>query len=137
MREAIERRIQEFLGDLNLGIAWVKPAVRGHGFLPLHFGWVAIIGIRPDGSFVRWDYEGDPTVVKALSDPWSERMAICQGAKKYPELAALLPPRPPKARECNSCRGNGTIDALPQVICRCGGVGWVVPGEAGPLRGIG
>jgi len=61
----------------------------------------------------------------------------CQGVKKYPELAALIPARPEEARDCDSCRGTGRIEALPQIICRCGGVGWIVPGEAGPLGAIG
>ena len=81
-----------------------------------------MLGIRPDGSFVRWQCEDDPGVVKPLSDPFWERMAICQGVKRYPELASLLPERPSEARECNSCKGTGRIEGLPQ-WCICASAG--------------
>ena len=136
MRETIERRIQEFLADSDPRFDWVKAAVRKHGFLPLYLGWVAAIGLRSDGSFVRWDHEDDREVVKPLSDRYLERMALCQGAKKYPELASLIPRRPAQAQDCESCKGTGQIAGLPQIICGCGGLGWILPGERqGPSPG--
>lgn len=136
MREAIERRIQEFLTNSDAKLEWVKPAVRKHQFLPLYLGWVAAIGLRPDGSFVRWDHEDHRDVVKLLSDPYWERMAVCQGAKQYPELASLIPKRSPEARDCDSCKGTGHIEGMPQLICSCGGLGWILPGEQqGPSPG--
>lgn len=98
MSRAIEIRIAEFLANDNPRIDWVKPAVREHGFLPLYLGWVATLGLRPDGSFVRWNHEADHASVEPLRDGYWKRMAICQGAKKYPELAALLPERPASRR---------------------------------------
>jgi hypothetical protein len=136
MRDVIERGIREYLGDPDPRFDWIKPAVRKHEFLPLYLGWVAVIGLRPDGSFVCWDHEEGPDVVKPLSDPYWERMALCEGAKKYPELASLVPSRPPEARDCEFCRGTGQIEGLPQVICGCGGLGWILPGELqGPSPG--
>lgn len=136
MRDAIEKRIQEFLTDSDPRFDWVRPAVRKHGFLPLYLGWVAALGLRPDGSFVRWNHEDDREVVKSLSDPYWERMALCQGAKKYPELGSLIPQRPLQARDCESCKGTGQIEGAPQIICACGGLGWMLPGEQqGPAPG--
>jgi hypothetical protein len=53
MRGAIETRISEFLAADDPKLEWVKPAARKHAFLPLYVGWVAVLGVRPDGSFVR------------------------------------------------------------------------------------
>jgi hypothetical protein len=136
MSEAIERRITELLAADDPELDWLKPAVRAHGFLPLYLGWVAALGLRPDGSFIRWEHEDDPTNVKPLSDAYWQRMAVCQGAKKYPELRALLPERPSTALTCDSCGGSGQMSAAPHVVCSCGGVGWLIPGEPrGPSPG--
>ena len=63
-------------------------------------------------------------------------MALCQGAKKYSELAPLIPNRPPEALDCDSCKGTGRIEGLPRVVCNCGGLGWILPGEQqGPHPG--
>src|SRR6266850_2973417 len=102
---------------------------RRHGFLPLYVGWVAVLGLRPDGSFVRWDHENDRATVKPLSDAYWQRMAICQGTRKYPELRALLPERPATALTCPTCGGSGQMSGAPPVVCQCGGTGWIIPGE--------
>jgi len=80
MRAAIEKRIDEFLAADDPQVEWVKPAVRKHGFLPLYLGWVAALGIRPDGSFVRWDHEDDPETVKTLADAYWERRRALRAA---------------------------------------------------------
>jgi hypothetical protein len=121
-------RIEELLaGD------WaptLKPAVRRWNFLPLYCGWLSILGIRPDLSFVRWDIEDDPDVIKRLPEAFLQRLALCQGAKKYPELRALIPARPPDAVTCEDCKGLGDMPGLPTFVCSCGGCGWLVPGES-------
>jgi hypothetical protein len=129
IQQAIEARIAEFLADDNPKVGWVKPAVSGSGFLPLYFGWVAVIGIRPNGSFVWWEIEAGHDAVRTLLDPKLERMAICQGAKLYPELAVLIPLRPREATSCEACNGTGQVPGHPHWICNCGGVGWNIPGE--------
>jgi hypothetical protein len=129
MSRAIEARIAEFLAADDSKLEWVKPAVRQHGFLPLYVGWVAALGLRPDGSLVRWDHEADRASVRPLRDAYWQRMAICQGAKRYPELRALLPKRPASAQTCSACSGSGQVSGAPQIICECGGIGWIIPGE--------
>lgn len=136
MQSAIEKRISEYLATDDTRHEWVKPAVRRHSFLPLYLGWIAVLGLRPDGSFVRWDHEEDRESVKTLADAYWQRMAICQGTKKYPELNALIPPRPALAKTCVACGGSGLVDGAPLVICQCGGIGWTIPGEQrGPSPG--
>jgi hypothetical protein len=129
MHETIRTRIAELLAASDSELEWVKPAVRAHTFLPLYVGWVASLGIRPDGSFIRWDHDDDRDSVTPLSDAYWQRMAICQGVKKYPELRALLPERPTTALTCEACGGSGQLNAASPVVCRCGGVGWIIPGE--------
>src|SRR3989442_3263086 len=129
LRAAIERRIRELLTGGDERLEWVRPIVRAQGFLPLYLGWVSAIGIRPDGSFVQWDHDVEPATVKPLHDSYWERMALCEGAKKYPELGALIPTRPVEARTCEACAGTEAIAGAPQIICGCGGLGWVIPGE--------
>jgi len=126
---AIEKRIEEFLAKNNPRFDWLKRAVSKYRFLPLYVGWVAIAGIRPDTSFVRWDHENDPDTIKPLPEPFWQRMAACQGAKLYPELRSLIPQRPSSAQTCNACSGSGQLTKAPKLICQCGGVGWIIPGE--------
>jgi hypothetical protein len=126
----IEARLAEYLADDDPRLEWTKAKVREHWFLPLYLGWFAALGVRPDGSFVRWDYETTPERVTPLLEPFLQRLAICRGARRYPELRALVPERPATAATCESCRGAGELPGLPQVICGCGGAGWIVPGES-------
>ena len=124
--ELIERRIAEFLAAGESTLAWIQPAVRAHGFLPLYVGWLSVLGVRPDGTFVRWNHEADPTVVSPVTERL-RRLAIAEGCKRYPELDVLWPERPASATSCEACGGSGR---LPEpIICSCGGVGWIVPGE--------
>jgi hypothetical protein len=121
--------IDAFVTDADERLEWARAGAREHGFLPLYLGWITAIGVRPDGSFVTWDHDTTGEV-RACTDAYLQRMALCQGAKKWPELAELIPTRPPEAIDCATCRGTGVpIPSMPQVICECGGVGWCIPGE--------
>jgi len=127
LSQQIEGRILDFLADDDVRYGWLRRGVGDHGFLPLYVGWVATLGIRPDGTLVRWNHEDDPTHLHELDNAFQQRMAIKQAVDRYPELEALIPPRPDDAVVCEKCSGSGKAHA--QVICECGGVGWVIPGE--------
>lgn len=138
VKDSIHRRMKEYLADPDPRFAWARAAVRTHGFLPLYIGWMAALGIRPDGTLVRWDHEEEPESVKTLADPYLARLALCQGAKRYPELEQLIPTRPPQAETCAPCGGTGALEAHSNtLICECGGAGWLIPGESRPNPGIG
>lgn len=101
--------------------------------LPVFLDWVGFIGLREDGEllFVSWDPPHEAAIVR---EPHLRRTAMVAAAEKYPELAALVPQRPPEAEPCAFCGGSGRPmvqgEPVPEnVRCACGGLGWLLPGE--------
>jgi hypothetical protein len=125
----IEGWISDFLASPDPTREWLKEPVRQHKFLPLYLGWFSTIGLLSDCSFVRWDQEEEPPILRTLSNAFLQRMALCQGIEHYPQLVALLPTRPDEAVTCSLCGGVGDVPGLPQIICVCGGIGWSIPEE--------
>jgi hypothetical protein len=123
----IEGWISDFLASTDPEKEWLKELVCFHQFLPLYLGWSSVIGLRPDGSFILWEEE--PPSLRALSNAFLQRMALCQGIKHYPQLAVLLPLRPDEAVTCSLCGGSGKLPGASKFICVCGGIGWSIPGE--------
>lgn len=128
MRTKIETWIQEFLASTDERFEWLRKCVRASSFLPLYIGWNATLGITSDERIVRLRNEDDPCEPQPVAEPFSQRLAIAQGAKKYPSLITLLE-RPVDAVDCPSCGGVGEIAGAPQIVCECGGCGWLIPGE--------
>lgn len=128
--EEVSSLIERYLVGVDSALAWLREIVKVHWFLPLYVGWTAVLGLRPDGSLVRWNIENGDTVPEPLTSPFWSRMALYQGAKLYPEISALLPARPVGARNCAACDGTGAIAGAPEIVCECGGSGWVVEGES-------
>lgn len=133
MRNWIEVRIDEFLSDGDERLDWVRLSVQRHRFLPLYLGWTASFGIRSDGSLVRWEHDESLDSVHELTDEFWRRTALFQGLKRYPELRELIPARPATAVDCHVCKGTGGFLGRPELVCECGGAGWVVPDE---VRGL-
>jgi hypothetical protein len=99
------------------------------GILPLTGDWGGCTGIRADGEivFFLWD---NPDDVQVETDPRLRNLAIFQGAKRFPELAMLIPPRPADAVTCGHCDGSGVMPEFPEIeniVCYCGGLGWLPP----------
>src|SRR5262245_8712567 len=129
MRVAVSPEVSEFIAARIAGYPaeWESPFVAEFAALPLYFGWGGTIGIRPDGEVICWSTEGDYVGARPVEDRMWLMSALVAGARRYRELAALLPERPPAAIECR-CRDHPLL-ASGQVTCgECGGVGWVVPG---------
>jgi hypothetical protein len=130
VRAAIENRIEQFAAAADPRLEGVRTAVRRQAFLPLYVGWMAVLGVLPDGSFVRWDHDSGEDALKPLLDPFWQRMAALQGARQYPELLGLVPQRPASAQTCDKCEGSGQLKGLlPHLVCECGGLGWSIPSE--------
>jgi hypothetical protein len=124
----IDRLIDAFLSSDEPTLGWLREVVRAHAFLPLYVGWVAVLGMRSDGTFVRWDSEGDRGL-EPLNDAFWIRVAIFQGVKRFDALRPLLPSRPPGAATCDACHGTGDVPGHPTAVCSCGGAGWLIKGE--------
>jgi hypothetical protein len=140
MRDEIEGRIHELLLSEDPADAWLQPMIRAHRFLPLYRDTTGTFGIRPDLGLVYWDTESVSDQVASVEDPYWARIALCAGAARYPELAALVPARPAEAQACDRCAGTGQLMMLPgldpkiadSLRCACGGLGWLLPGEPPP-----
>lgn len=108
--------------DMVIGLA------ESHGFVPLMADIGGVCGLMPDGSIVEmgWDDAAPRRVAKnSLRD-----QALLSAAARYPELRELIPSRLPDAAECPGCRGTGIpplASSAPNLICYCGGLGWIPP----------
>jgi hypothetical protein len=127
----IRERVERF--DLEAADGerrYLSALVRAHKALPLYSGWTETIAIHEDGVMVRWVTEEWPGA-QELDDRTWVNLALVQGAARYPELRDLIPTRPDNALTCDSCQGAGRIPGLPdnlkQIICGCGGIGWLYP----------
>ena len=122
-RTFIQERIDRFAEEVPEELSWQVSYVREHRALPLYVGWTETAAIRSDGELVRWSTEDWPGSFEP-SDTW-EKVALVKGAERYPVLRRLIPARPADARDCEMCKGTGRFPQQPEIVCRCGGVGWV------------
>ncbi|MBK7582659.1 MAG: hypothetical protein IPI67_20985 [Myxococcales bacterium] len=131
-REFIAERIARFKTEAPQELQWQTEYVRTNQALPLYIGWTETFAIRPDGDLVRWSTEGEWPGVRPLDGAIWINSALVQGAKRYPQLKSLIPDRSTDARTCDDCGGTGTIGGVPgpfdNVVCRCGGIGWLPAG---------
>jgi hypothetical protein len=121
----IRERIERFPIEGPPNLQWQLPHMRAHTALPLYVGWTETAGIQPDGTLVRWSTEGEWPGVRELKEKTWVNLALVQGAARYPELKRLIPSRPDSAVTCDACKGVGRFPPMPEIICECGGVGWV------------
>lgn len=103
--------------------------------LPMMLDFGGCCGIRPNGdifSFI-WDAPYD---LRPENDTRICNLVLFQGAKKYPELADLVPSRPADAVNCHYCNGTGIDRYVAEhalnsdvIVCYCGGLGWLPEDE--------
>jgi len=89
--------------------------------------------LRPDGTIVvhaAVDWVNEPETYEWHEATGKERWgALVLGARRMPELKALLPKRALGTPDCLQCKGSGFIHG--GIVCPdCGGLGWVAPGAA-------
>jgi hypothetical protein len=123
--EFIRARIEHFAVEAPENLHWQLPFVQRHNALPLYVGWTETAGIQPDGTLVRWSTEEAWPGVQELKVKTWVNVALVEGSKRYPVLQRLIPPRPDAARTCAACNGLGGFPQMPEIICECGGVGWI------------
>jgi len=125
----IQERIDRFAEEAPEELRSQLPDVQQHRALPLYVGWTETAAIRSDGELIRWSTEAE-NVWKLDERTWA-KVALVLGARRYPELARLVPAMPENARDCEVCKGSGRLP-LADVLCQCGGVGWVEPVDEEP-----
>lgn len=130
LHHAIESQIKQWL-DTTAPADVYRRAVEKLNVLPLtsDAGGFYAMTIAATVVEVRWD----DVIASEVTDTRALNVALFQGAKRYPELASLLPNRPPDAATCTSCSGTGEPSDIPPhlqnaVVCYCGGAGWLPPG---------
>ena len=121
----IRERIDRFSVEGPANLQWQLPYMRIHSALPLYVGWLETAGIQPDGTLIRWSTEEEWAGARELTDATWVNMALVQGADRYPPLRRLIPSRPGGAHTCAACKGLGRFPQMPEIICECGGVGWI------------
>ena len=124
----IRERIRQYPVEMPPTQQELANDVRRHDALPLYLGWTETLGIRPDGALVRWTTEDWSGATDFDETTW-RNIALVSGARRYPELARLIPSRPSDAIACESCGGAGHLPGVPPTImCKCAGLGWLSPG---------
>ena len=107
---------------------WEAEAVAEFAAPPLIRHWSETFGLRADGEVVRWhtDLNEPYPGVRPVEERYDWLSALVEGARRWPELRALLPARPPGARGC-VCAGH-SLFAPGKVLCtECCGLRWVAP----------
>lgn len=109
--------------------AGVNATCRELKVLPLTFDMSGCFAIRANGEIVSFLFDNQHEL-RVETDPRIRNMALFQGSKRYPELAAMIPPKPDDAIECSRCDGTGIEKTtaklgLENVVCYCGGLGWI------------
>lgn len=111
---------------------WQIPFVRANDALPLYIGWTETTGITSNGEIVIWNTESEVRFIDEI-DTQLFHASLMAGVNRYSALHFLTPNRPDAALTCEACRGTGRIPHIrfENVICQCGGVGWLTP-ESSP-----
>jgi hypothetical protein len=99
----------------------VRAAAKLTGGVPVYADIGGILIVLTDGRVVHFD--PDTHIVTPVTDTKWRRVALANAARKFPELATLLPARPTDARSCTVCGGTGVL--LGANCGSCSGLGWV------------
>jgi len=87
--------------------------------------------LKADGSVLvsvddSWDQPDAPPPPWRPATVLERTASLVIARKRIPEVAELLPSRPPGAADCPRCKGTGRI--IQEVVCMdCGALGWVPP----------
>jgi len=125
--------------DQPLDLRAIAAEVR---LLPAMLDMGGCLGLRPSGAVASFFWD-EPRQLRTETDERIRNLAYHQASLKYPQLAPLVPRRPPDAVVCSYCGGSGRCSGFPDrladsVVCYCGGLGWLssktVEPSAAPAR---
>jgi hypothetical protein len=126
------KRIGELIEDYSAKCGPAQPELRKlvarESVLPLFCDMGGVLAINVSGEIraFLWD---DLLHGQLESDLRIRNLALFQGSKKYPELAALIE-KPDDFRVCPHCGGSGRTPyaeklKVDDIVCYCGGLGWI------------
>jgi len=122
MSEAVRSHIRAFTHPITR----IVDIAREFGALPVWVDWASFVAITPDGEIVVLDHDEESPNRRPATEITLLATALTEAAKRFPELAHVVPSRPLDAAECHSCRGAGQIAIGKQNFkCQCGGLGWI------------
>lgn len=131
LSEKIEANLKEFISNPESysSLPDLKEIAFELKVLPMLLDMGGCYAIRPNGEIVSFAWD-EPYDLEIENNPRIQNIVLFQGSKKYPGLSALVPTRPPDARNCDFCDGTGTVIGLPadmaeSIVCYCGGLGWL------------
>jgi hypothetical protein len=129
LKKEIEKRIEEFIED-EKNPEYLKYYAEKLKVLPLYNDWTNCLAINAEGEIINFSHEMEQAAKVETDNFWCN-MALFQGSKKYPKLAALIS-KPDNTVLCSDCNGSGifpmSLDSkYKNIICSCGGLGWVLP----------
>ena len=128
-RVAVERELAAYLEDAGRGPPQALDGARTHSALPLWTDLVGCLALRPTGELIFFSWDDPRALTELLNTDYDRRLihaARALGSRRYPGIAGLAPAREASARICPTCHGSGRIPDVPDnVICECGGLGWV------------
>jgi len=124
----LTRQIQQRIDALDTAVPGAWPLRRCKeelNALPLHGNQAYLWALHPNGDVLRVDHEAAGLSSEPERGALTRYAVLWHGARKYPELEALLPAPPAGARECELCGGTGqsSTSGCP----RCDGLGWYAP----------
>jgi hypothetical protein len=129
LAELLAREPDPYSRDLSLRVASVT------GCLPIYEDMGGTILLAPSGDLFFYD-DGSETMNPVEDRVW-ENIALVSLAKKYPDLAEVLPVRPENAVDCPLCLGTGRVTSLNLLCGECGGTGWRDEGGEQQTQGNG
>jgi hypothetical protein len=128
-RQLVATALAEYLQHPRYGDA---EFAERHQALPLYAGWTGTTYLTTSGEFWFRNCEYDPPRIENDLNEASKLVALALAVEHHPQLAALLPPRPDDAPDCDACDGRGqiTVGNVSNIVCgQCSALGWQLPGR--------
>jgi hypothetical protein len=139
--EKIQQAINEFVADSepflvpsfhNLDVKLDLRKISGKiNVLPLAFDLCAAFGLQADGTIIFFTFD-EPFEINVIENQKIINMVYFDAAKKYSELAELMPVRNPDSIVCPDCDETGIYKEFANhktlskfIRCNCGGIGWL------------
>jgi hypothetical protein len=134
-REVLETELGRYLAAGSSDHPKAHAGAARHRVLPLFNDFVGCWALDMSGRLVFFPWEA-PEELDLVSDnpvdAIGTNVALAVGSARFPALAMIRPVRSADAVPCTSCDGTGRLVGAPDnVICACGGLGWLPPSSRG------